>query len=111
MSTKIYMVENDNDRGVVFDLILDGTGMNLSNSIVRCHMKNTRNGVATIVTNVVNDGDQSAFPGRCTTTFAASQLVVGTYTLEWQATNGVTIRTFPGSSDDMPLLVIRPEIA
>lgn len=111
MADKIYMTSGDDERTVAFDLMLDGAGQDLTSSTVECHMRNTRTGVVTTVTDVTAHVDQVSYPGRCVTEFAAAQLVAGTYTLEWESTILTNITTFPGDADDRPLLVVRNEAA
>jgi hypothetical protein len=108
MATKIYLVEDDQDRDVVFDLVLDGEGMDLTGLSVVCHMKDVRSGDLTTITNVTADPDQTTYPGRCTTRFSASNLAdPGSYHLEWTVDPMIT---FPGNYDDLPLLIVRQEL-
>lgn len=111
MAEKIYMVSGDDERTVSFDLLLDGVGQDLGSATVECHMRDTFTGTVTTVTDVTADVDQATFPGRCVTEFTTAQLLVGTYTLEWESTIGTNITTFPGNAEDRPLLIVRNEVA
>ena len=106
----IDLVENDYGRQVVYDLLLDGTGYELTvSSVIECHMTSTETGDVTVVTDCVEDPDQVTNPGRVTTTFAAAQLVAGRYTLEWEVTDGTAVTTFPGVGAQRPTMTVRPE--
>ena len=111
MAEKIYMASADAERTVTFDLLLDGVEQDLGSATIECHMRNTRTGVVTTVTDVTPDPDQVTYPGRCVTEFTAAQLLAGTYTLEWESTISTNITTYPGDADERPLLVVRAEAA
>jgi len=111
MAVKIYMTSADAERTVAFDLLLDNVGQDLTSATVECHMRDTRTGAVTTVTDVTADADQVTYPGRCVTEFSAANLVVGTYTLEWESTISGNITTFPGDGDERPLLIVRAEAA
>lgn len=111
MATKIYMTEGDDQREITVDLNRNGAGYDLTASSVECHMSPTKaSGLpVNVVTAVVPDGDQTTYPGRCATTFAAADLVVGVWSLEWEVTKGSKIITFPGKGESRPQLIVRQE--
>ena len=110
-AARLSMASSDNGRTVTFDLMVDGVGYDLTGTTVECHMQNIDTGATTTVTGVVAEADQTAYPGRCVTTFAAAQLVAGVYTLEWEITDGTTIITCPGEASARPRLTVRSEAA
>jgi hypothetical protein len=108
----IYLTENDAGRVVVFDLKIDGVGEDLSSAAIVCHMQNRHDGTAITSAAVTADADQATNPGRVSTEFSATELATaGTFTLEWQATIGAQIVTYPGNSADRPIITIRSEVA
>ena len=111
MAEKIYMASTDTERTVTFDLYLDGEAQDMGSATIECHMTNIRTNTVTTITDIVADADQVANTGRVVTEFTAAQLVAGTYTLEWEATIGTSIVTYPGNGDERPVLVVRPAAA
>ena len=109
MADRISMVSADNARSIIYDLELDGVGADLTGTTIECHMRDRNTGDVAVVTDVVAAVDQSATPGRCTTTFTAAELLTGVYTLEWEVVDGVAITTYPGRSSDRPVLTVRSE--
>lgn len=107
----IYMTAGDNDRTITFIMSLDNEPYNLSGFTVECHMVPQGRGTVTttVITDVVIDPDQVNNTGQIVTTFANTDLVQGEYTLEWEATDGAIIITFPGAAANRPILTVRAE--
>jgi hypothetical protein len=110
MAEPIRATQNDAGRTVVYDLKINGAGEDLSSAVVVCHMKNVESLAVITSAAVTVDADQAANPGRVSTLFSAVELATpGFYTLEWQATIGAQVTTYP--DDNLPLLMIRKEAA
>jgi len=106
MSTTIYRTANDASApSMTCTLSLDGTAIetDLSGEVVTCHLQNRAD--ATDIIEIVATG---GLAGLVTTPFPQAKLLAGTYTLEWEVTNGAT---HPGNKQDRPLLVVRAEVS
>jgi len=111
MSEKIYWVAGDNNRTLVYRLVL-GEPFDLTDQTIICRAVPDRKtgGEAIEITNVIPAADQSTDTGVCTTSFDSSEIVYGIYSLEWETTdvNG-TIVTFPGPAAQRPTLIVRKD--
>ena len=109
MSTTIYMTSGDDEREITSILRRNGARYDLSGAVVECHMKS--GATVQVVTTVTVDPDQVDAKGQIVTEFAAADLVVGEWTLEWESTKGTKIITFPGKDSSRPVLIVREEAA
>ena len=109
MSTLIYMTAGDNEREITSILRRNGARYDLTGAVVECHMKS--GGTVNVVTTVTVDADQTDAKGQIVTEFAAADLVVGDWTLEWESTKATKIITFPGKDSSRPVLIVREETA
>ena len=113
MATTIYHVSGDTGRSITVDLEVDGAGFDLTGYTVELHMTNLADATVTTVTDVTADADQTTYPGRCVTVLTDTELVTGSYLLEWEASTagGDTVVTFPSDGDERNTLVVRAEAA
>lgn len=108
MATTLYRTAGDTGPSATFDLQIDSVGYSLTGQTVTCYLR-TLAGVLAQTINAVTLGDQVAKPGRCVTAFTGTQLVEGTYTMEWYLPTADL--TFPADKSDRPLLVVRSAAA
>jgi hypothetical protein len=110
---KIHWTAGDNNRTLYYQMRIGRDPFNLSGFTVECQLvpnRATRKaGGTTIVQAGVPAADQVASPGYVLTTFPSAKILEGTYTVEWEATDGTDIVTFPGDAGNRPILVVRPE--
>ena len=104
MATTLYRTAGDTGPSATFDMQIDAVGYSLTGQTVTCYLRNLAGVLAQTITDVTL-GDQTATPGRCTTAFTGTQLVAGTYTMEWYLPTADL--TFPADKTDRPLLVVR----
>jgi hypothetical protein len=103
MSAPIYIKAGDNERVVTSILRRNGQRFDLSGYVVVCEM--TAGASTNSVTDVTVDPDQVDSRGQIVTQFATADLVAGEWTLEWVATKGAKIITFPGKESTNPVLI------
>ncbi len=103
MTTRIFAVAGDTNRPITVTLSDDGTARDLTGvDAIECHVRDRSTGVATIITGLSGDAG-----GAVTATIAT--LTEGTFTVEFQVTDGALVTTYPGNGADRPLLVVRAE--
>ena len=103
MASKIYGTAGDTNRSFSVVLKDDGTARNLTTAdAIECHLKDRSAGTVTVITGLTGDAS-----GVVTTTVAT--LTEGTFTVEYEVTEGSTITTSPGDGSTRPLLIVRAE--
>lgn len=103
MSAQIYAVEGDQDKVIGVTLLNDGNPVNLTGESITCNMLNNVTGAVRTITGLTGDAS-----GNVATPFAASDLIVGNWLLEWEITDGLT---YPGKGASRPVLTVRTEHA
>jgi len=105
-TSPLYLVADDAGRNVVSTLSVDDSPFNLDGYTVKALLTDTESGAVTEVTTVTVDPDQDTNTGKITTVF--SNVATGTYVLEFEATDGVSVATFPSDGDARRKVVSRP---
>lgn len=104
MSSKVYAASGDTNRTIGVVLYDDGAVVDLSAvDAIECHVLERSTGVLITVSGLTGTN-----VGAVATTIPGP-LVTGTYTLEWQVTDGSTVTTYPGDGSGRPLLIVREE--
>lgn len=104
----LYVRAGDNNRTLTTTLLLDNAPFNLTDFAVTCRLVDAAGALAATVTDVTKATQSGDTLGQVATELDTADLVAGTYLLEWVATDGADIVTFPGSDRDRPRLVVRP---
>ena len=103
-SSTVYAVSGDTNRTIGVVLYDDGVAVDLSAvTAIECHLLNRSTGVLETVSGLTGSA-----AGEVATT-VPGPLTAGSYSLEWQVTDGSTITTYPGGANNRPLLVVREE--
>ena len=104
MADRLYFVEGDTNRVVGAILYDDDVAVDLSAvDAIEAHLLNRSTGVNTEITGLTGDAN-----GAVSTTIPGP-FTAGTYTLEWQVTDGSAVTTYPGNGSERPLIVVRAE--
>ena len=102
-ATKIYATSGDANRVVTVTLKDDDVARDLTTAdTIECHIRDRSAGTVTVLTGLSGDAN-----GAVITTIAA--LTPGTFTLEYEVTEGSQITTYPANGSDRPLLTVRTE--
>lgn len=106
----LYARAGDNNRTLTTVLLLDDEPFDLtSHTSITCRLIDSSTGSLAASTTAVTRATQSGGTlGQIATELDAAELVAGTYALEWVATDGADVFTFPGRDTDRPTLVVRP---
>jgi hypothetical protein len=100
----IFAVAGDMNHSETFTLRLGGVGVAIDGAVT-CVQANTSTSAVKTSAVCTPDADQATYPGRFVVSFGATELVEGTWTLEFEFDG----RTFPGELQARPLLVVRAD--
>ena len=104
MSSKVYATSGDTNRTVGVVLYDDDVVVDLSAvTAIECHLLERSTKVLITVSGLTGTA------GGAVATTIPGPLVTGTYTLEWQVTDGSTVTTYPGDGANRPLFIVREE--
>ena len=103
MSTRIYATSGDTNRVITATLYDDNVVRDLTTATaIQCHLRERSAGTVTVITGLTGSA-----AGVVDTTIAT--LAEGTFTVEWEVTEGSQVTTYPGNAADRPLLIVRAE--
>jgi len=105
MTTKIYATAGDTNRVISTVLKDDDVARDLTSVTgIECHLRERSTGSSVVITGLTGD-----VSGVVLTTIAS--LTVGTWSVEFEVTDGAQITTYPGDAASRPLLIVRSEVA
>lgn len=101
----INWVSGDVGNVAAYILKDDGVGRDLTTATaIECHMRNSDTGTVITIGSLTGTAG-----GSVSTTFGT--LTTGTFTLEWEVTEGVAVKTYPGDGDTRPVVDVRDQAA
>ena len=104
MPSKVYATSGDTNRTIGVVLYDDDVVVDLSAvTAIECHVRNRLTGALITVSGLTGSS-----VGAVATTIPGP-LITGSYTLEWQVTDGSVITTYPGDGGARPLFIVREE--